>query len=120
MDSMAIDDVATADWVFDEDAVPVCSHCLEPVGPMDHYCARCDMAVGQWTGYLPWVNIPYMARFFGELWERIWWRRGVSWLRRVIYFTVIALLAGPMLLAIPFVLWRKIRSALSDPEPGRD
>ncbi len=108
------EEVGTADWVFDEDAQPVCSHCFETVSPLDHYCGNCGEMAGQWTAYIPWVWIPYWARFFERLWMRVWWCRGLPLLKRVAYLAVIILLAylvlgmvSPMLLGVPFVLWRK-------------
>ncbi len=122
--TLCVDGTAEA-RVNDPDAVPVCSHCFQPVSPLDHYCDDCGEAVGQWTAYIPWVNIPYLASFFERLWMRIWWRRDTPLRRRLGYLMVIVLLAAAifelvvMLVAgIPFVVWRRLTARRTEPGPG--
>ncbi len=95
------EEVGTADWVFDDDATPVCSHCFETVSPLDHYCQHCGEAVGQWTPYIPWVLIPYWARFFERLCLRLRFLRDGSMPRRLAYLALVGFFAFVMIFVVP-------------------
>ena len=55
-----------------EKEVPVCLRCLEPVDPIHHYCPHCGEATGQFTHYIPFVNIPWQTRIWGQMWRQMW------------------------------------------------
>ena len=55
------------------EGTPVCIKCFQPVDPLAHYCSNCGEATGlftagQFTHYLPFVNI------WGQAWRQIWSR----------------------------------------------
>lgn len=63
---------ASAEWIDDQlrhdrEAIPVCLKCLTPSTPFDHYCSRCGFAVGRFTRYIPFVNIPWEVDFWARV-----------------------------------------------------
>jgi len=56
------------------DGTPVCIKCFKPVDPLAHYCPNCGSATGQFTHYLPFVNIRWQASVWGQAWRQIWSR----------------------------------------------
>jgi hypothetical protein len=56
------------------DGTPVCLRCFKPVDPLAHYCPHCGEATGQFTHYIPFVNIPWQTRVWGQVWRQIWSR----------------------------------------------
>ncbi len=72
---MESDSMNETDIPEDErDGLPVCIKCFRPVNPLDHYCANCGGATGQFTHYLPFVNIRWQASVWGQAWRQIWYR----------------------------------------------
>jgi len=61
---------------------PVCIRCFKPVDPLQHYCPHCGEATGQFTPYIPFVNIPWQASIWGHIWRQVW-SRDVSVLGRI-------------------------------------
>jgi hypothetical protein len=92
-----------------EPEVPLCTRCLRPVSKADYYCPHCGEAVGQFTTYLPFIDIPFQADFLGGIW-RWTWRPGRNWLVRAVSIALLALIAAPLLLiGFPYLLWVKLR-----------
>ena len=56
------------------DGTPVCLRCFQPVNPLAHYCPHCGEATGRFTHYIPFVNIPWQTRIWGQVWRQIWSR----------------------------------------------
>ena len=56
------------------EGTPVCLRCFRPVDPLAHYCPHCGEATGQLTHYIPFVNIPWQTRVWGQVWRQIWSR----------------------------------------------
>jgi len=56
------------------DGTPVCIKCFKPVDPLAYYCSNCGGATGQFTHYLPFVNIRWQASVWGQAWRQIWSR----------------------------------------------
>ncbi|HEX6812547.1 MAG TPA: hypothetical protein VF384_13055 [Planctomycetota bacterium] len=83
---------------------PVCPGCLAPIERARYYCKRCGRDTGQFTSYLPFVNIPWMATGFGTAWQKVWQSNGPRWYARVGYMLFIVLFAPVMLVGLPFVL----------------
>jgi hypothetical protein len=52
----------------------VCVRCFRPIDSLAHYCPHCGEATGQLTHYLPFVNIPWQTRVWGQVWRQIWSR----------------------------------------------
>jgi hypothetical protein len=99
-------DLLEGDW---SDATPLCPRCLEEVGELDHYCSKCQFAVGRFVPNIPFVNIPFLCEPFAIMWERLWFPRGESMERRVLYMALLIIariISGYfwiMLIALP--LW---------------
>ncbi|MHC5023096.1 MAG: hypothetical protein ACYTGG_04190 [Planctomycetota bacterium] len=77
---------------FWDDATPLCSACLHAFDPLQHYCDNCGTAVGQFTSYIPFVNIPFSYSFFERLWLRLWLPMGDSIARRTSFVIVLLVL----------------------------
>jgi hypothetical protein len=98
--------------------VPLCLHCLEPVHPLDYYCPHCGEAVGCFTPYIPFVNIPFEISFFARLWRKLWRPVHTPIGTRALWAVLIVLLAPAMLLGLPFALHRRSRPrTLTPPDP---
>ena len=68
-------DLAERDIVADEgDGSPVCLRCMRPVDPVGYYCPYCEEASGQFTQYIPFVNIRWQVDVWGRIWRGIWSR----------------------------------------------
>lgn len=89
--------------------VPLCTSCLNPVDPLQHYCVTCGQAVGPYTACIPFVNIRLQYDFLGRVWHEAWWGRSVPPLRRGGYLLFLVLVSPEMLVGLPFVLWRRIK-----------
>ena len=95
----------------DAESTPLCPRCLAPVDPLRYYC-RCGEPIGQFTPYIPFVNIRFNYSIFGVVWRRLW-ARGTRLNARLGYFAMLALFAPVMFVGIPFVLrdWWRSRAA---------
>ena len=94
--------------------VPLCTRCLSPHSPSEHYCPKCGAAVGQFTAYIPFVDIPFLANFYARLWERVWFERGVTVFSRTASLILILLLAPVMLVGLPFALLKRRKRRQSE------
>ena len=97
----------------DEEATPLCPRCLAPVDPLKHYC-KCGEAAGQFTPYIPFVNIRFNYGIFGASWRRLW-ARDTRLHARLGYFALLALFAPVMFIGVPFALrnWWRSRKAVA-------
>lgn len=80
---------------------PVCIQCFRPVNPLDHYCPNCGGATGQFTHYLPFVNIRWQVSVWGQAWRQIWYRE-VSIPGRIFRFLMIVWNVPIMLIGLLF------------------
>ena len=92
------------------DEVPLCTRCLSPHSPSEYYCPKCGAAVGQFTAYIPFVDISFLANFYARLWERVWYERDVAIYNRAASLMLIVCLAPVMLVGLPFALLKRRRS----------
>jgi hypothetical protein len=83
------------------DGTPVCIKCFKPVDPLAHYCPNCGGATGQFTHYLPFVNIRWQASVWGQAWRQIWYRE-VSIPGRIFRFIMIVWNVPIMLIGLLF------------------
>ena len=95
---------------------PLCLQCLQPYSPDEYYCPKCGAGVGQYTAYLPFVDIRFIANFHGQLWQRVWFEPEVPLVSRVLGLLFILLLAPVMVLGLPFALLRRRKDRSSTPE----
>lgn len=96
------------------DGTPVCIKCFRPVDPLAHYCPHCGAATGQFTHYLPFVNIRWQAGVWGQAWRQMW-SREVSIPGRVLRFFMIVWQVPILLIGLLFGSSRK-----PDDEPSED
>ena len=87
---------------------PLCTRCIEPVGPLDYYCRKCGQVVGQYTTYLPYINIPFEADCLAAAWRRVWRRDGNVGIRLLCLIAVV-LLAPVLFLMLPLILCDRLR-----------
>ena len=109
-----VNDMTVADL---QDASPACPHCLTPFSEADYYCQNCGEAVGQLTGYIPFVNIRFIANFYGKLWRKGWYGKSAWFGTRLFCLVLVFAFAPIMLIGLPFVLWEYLqrrRSKSSD------
>jgi hypothetical protein len=89
-----------------EEEIPLCLRCLQPVDPRYHYCPHCGEAVGQLTPYLPFVNIPWQTRIWGQMWQQVW-SSDTSSLGRLFRILMIVWNVPWLLIGIIPKLWHK-------------
>ncbi len=88
---------------------PLCWQCLTPFDLLQHYCHKCGATVGQFTPYIPFVNIRFQANFFGKMWRRIWYEKATPATKVVCLLLILFLWPIMLLLGLPFVFWRWLR-----------
>jgi hypothetical protein len=101
----------TDDTEYDENSgdpqeTPLCLRCLRPVDPRAYYCPHCGEATGQLTPYIPFVNIPWEVRIWGQAWRQMW-SRDVSIPGRLFRLLMIVWNVPIMLLGLIPRLWHK-------------
>ncbi len=85
-----------------EQETPVCLKCMRPVDPLHYYCPYCGEASGQLTPYLPFINIAWLTRIWGQMWREMWSSRVGFW-GRVLRFLMIVWNVPVMLIGLLFV-----------------
>ena len=52
--------------------IPVCTNCLQPIfDKRQHYCPKCGNVTGDFTRYIPFVNIQFGYSIFSTMWKNI-------------------------------------------------
>jgi hypothetical protein len=105
---MGASDAKADDLEPADEGTPVCLYCLHPVGRLAHYCPHCGEAVGQLTPYIPFVNVRWQARIWGDMWRQVWSSR-FSMSGRLFRVCLIVLFAPVLLLVLPFTFRSMIR-----------
>jgi hypothetical protein len=80
---------------------PVCVHCFTLIDPSTSYCAGCGSAVGQYTEYVPFVNIAWQASGYDRL-RRSTWPAAGGVVARIVGVFATLLLAPILLLRFGF------------------
>ncbi len=96
-----------------EDAMPVCTKCFKTVeNKNQHYCLECGNITGEYTRYIPFVNIAFNYSIFEDLWKNFsgkdkgFFNRGFS-------FILILLLAPIMLVfGLPILLYSRFKKKI--------
>jgi hypothetical protein len=88
--------------------IPLCLRCMQPVDPLAHYCPNCGQAVGQLTPYIPYVNIPWETRIWGQMWEQVWSKK-TSLAGRLVRLLMIVWNVPVMLLGLIPILWHRFK-----------
>ncbi len=85
----------------ESEGTPVCLRCFQQIDPLQYYCSNCGEASGQFTQYIPFVNIRWQASVWGQMWRQIW-STDVSIPGRVFRFLMIMWNAPIMLIGLIF------------------
>jgi hypothetical protein len=98
---------------LNDSSTPICLNCTKPVeNPNLHYCPHCGNVTGEYTRYIPFVNIQFNYSIFWSLWSKLN-NTKVSLPVRVFYLFMIMMLAPIMLVVgIPIRLCYMIKSKL--------
>ncbi len=56
----------------DSEGTPICLRCFQRIDPLQYYCSNCGGASGQFTQYIPFVNIRWQASVWIQMWRQIW------------------------------------------------
>lgn len=98
---------------LENESEPLCLNCLKPVkNPGQHYCPDCGNVTGDFTRYIPFVNIQFNYSIFRSLWKKLN-NRKTNFFVRIIYFILIMALAPVMLLVgLPVRIYRIIKTNL--------
>jgi hypothetical protein len=85
---------------------PLCLRCMQPVDPLTYYCPHCGEATGQLTPYIPFVNIAWQTRIWGQMWRQVW-SREVSIPGSVLRLILIIFYVPVLLIGLIFRPWRE-------------
>jgi hypothetical protein len=85
---------------------PLCLRCMRPADPLTYYCPHCGEATGQLTPYIPFVNIPWQTRIWGQMWRQVW-SREVSVPGSVLRLVLIAYYVPILLIGLLFRPWHE-------------
>ncbi|MFA6569014.1 MAG: hypothetical protein WCS96_12450 [Victivallales bacterium] len=96
---------------LNDSSTPICLNCTKPVeNPNRHYCPHCGNVTGEYTRYIPFVNIQFNYSIFGSLWKKLNDSK-IIFPVRIIYFFLIMVLAPIMLIVgIPVRIFYMIKS----------
>lgn len=86
---------------------PVCLSCFNPVDPLVHYCPNCGEATGQFTHYLPFINIPWQTHVWGQMWRQVW-SSDISLTGRLLRLLMIIWYVPILLIGLIPKLWTKV------------
>jgi hypothetical protein len=90
---------------------PLCLRCLKPIDPPLDYCVHCGGATGQFTEYIPFVNISWYTDACKIMWRKAWIEPGVPFFQRLVCMIIIVpyvpIVAVACLLLWPFTHRRK-------------
>ena len=95
------------------DETPVCINCFNPVDPLAHYCPNCGEATGQFTQYIPFVNIRWQVRVWGKIWRQVF-SRDVSIAGRIFRMLMIIWKVPIMLVGLLFIFNKKSKKENMD------
>jgi len=98
---------------LEDSSIPICLNCTKPVeNPNLHYCPHCGNVTGEYTRYIPFVNIQFNYSIFGSLWKKLNDSK-ISLPVRIIYLFLIMILAPIMLIVgIPVTLFYIIKGKI--------
>lgn len=99
--------------VEQEKGVPLCLRCARPVDPLSHYCPHCGETIGQFTPYIPFVNLRMQINFWVQSWRQIWSGK-VSFGGCCFRLLTIVLNMPILLIALIPAIWEKMKPGKSD------
>ena len=91
-----------------EEEIPLCLNCLQPVNPLAHYCPNCGRAVGQYTPIMPYESLRWQVDIWGNIWKQLW-SKEVSFIGKIFRFIMIIWNVPIMLIGVIPKLLQKIK-----------
>jgi len=83
---------------------PACTKCLAPVADdSQHYCPECGSAIGEFTPYVPFVNIRFNCSLFATLWHKL--KDPEVPIAHKFIPAVVLLLFAPLLAGVPYLFY---------------
>jgi hypothetical protein len=98
---------------------PLCLRCLRPADPRTYYCPHCGEATGQLTPLIPFVEIAWETRIWGQMWRQIW-SREVSIPGRLFRLFMVLWCVPILLVGLLFRPWRKTEATEPASTSGQD
>jgi len=95
---------------LDTTGTQVCVRCLTPVANAgQHYCPTCGNVTGEFTRYIPFVNIAFNYSLCATLWTRI--RNPAKAPTSRMLAAAVLLVGAPLMLVVgvPIMLYGKLR-----------
>jgi len=99
----------------EEEEIPLCLNCLQPVDPLHHICPHCFRAVGQLTPIMPYESIRWQTDIWGKMWRQIW-SNETSFIGKLLRLLMIAWRVPLMLIGVIPILWKKNEVPNDKPE----
>lgn len=91
---------------FNASSIPVCLKCTKPVeNPNQHYCPHCGNVTGEYTRYVPFVNIRFNYSIFESLWEKSNSNKTIFPVRMLYFFLIIVFAPIMIIVGIPVGLY---------------
>lgn len=97
--------------------VPLCVRCLRPLPENIYYCPHCGHVANTLTPYLPFINIPFYTRFYGDCLKSLKSPASSKGNKTILFVVFVATLVGfapllPILLLVKlfqlvFTSWSK-------------
>jgi hypothetical protein len=101
--------------------VLLCTRCARPIPHGEYYCPHCGEGAAQMTPYIPFVNIRFNYRPFGDLWKTAKGETDAGPWRQFLTALLLFAMVPLLLLATPFVFveWIRNRRRSVPPTPPR-
>lgn len=113
----AEEEITTGDSRNGEAEVPLCLRCLRPLPENIYYCPYCGHVANTLTPYLPFINIPFYTRFYGDCLKALKSPTSSKGNKTILFVVIVAILVGfapllPLLLLVKlfhlvFTSWSK-------------
>jgi hypothetical protein len=93
----------------------LCTRCQRPVSSSrQHYCPDCGNVTGEFTGYLPFVNIPFSCSLYETLWKKLKLKEGHLAAR--LFGFLVLLFCAPLILIVGIPVQCYLKLHLSEKE----
>ena len=83
----------------------VCGNCLTPVKPFQHYCSKCHHITGEYTRYIPFVNIPFNFSIFASVWKNVVGENPSIFSRFVYLIILFFIFPWVIIIGLPVMIW---------------
>ena len=90
----------------EDEEIPLCLNCIQPVNPLQHIYPHCGRAVGQLTPLMPYESIRWQVDIWGKMWRQIWTNE-TSLAGKLMRLLMIAWRVPVMLIGVIPKLWER-------------